>query len=831
VIKSSIEHREEKRGAIRRGDAEAIAKLEGMTIADKIEEYGRGVFDMTFGAGQSWTNRAAGAIMIFGVLKMAKKAWRGDDTYGKLFRYSFIALAAELGSKHIRGKGLLEEYLGLETVAEAISGSYKAALMEYSSEYMQDRKIEPEQQAAALYELDNVPFKDIMAWYKSPTTNKEDGTAEGKPDLFPKGIDTSNIIRGVTWDKRNEELEARHVVMHTIRQFFDYVGHKDHKGEEDGAKMVEERWIRMIEDPDYKPDHTEFGLAPALVKRLRANPKDLTWGLVMENEIYLSDAEKTKKKYGIDPYTEYISGAFHGFRRWTRQELKGRLYGHSKDFFDAFGDKAGEVKKFLGEVGEDFGRDLEFAKDEVAFWYDGNKYKIRRFLGMHWELVKEGIKLPFGIIYKVDQLVVPWTLTKLKQIKAIAERADFQSTEKNLGISDIIADPAMIGTADQSNMEKNKQFAFYGLYQDAFMDAYLKGYLSAAKVKGVNVDKLTPQQKRNLVGVAQRVELPPDRKMEMYNKADDVGYYVSETTLEDVGIDPQASPLSPDALFNKMNEKSHENATFMFRKKDPDLSNEDIESFMYPVHVIKKTTDPQKLYVFWRMPLHGSAELEMKRMNKWPDYYDPNHLKHRPPFMVDPSKSFTENMVNALTKSVDPTTRVIVGDVAAWASQIPRLALGTLEFMGNIVTGGEDNWYGANWRGKTKWIETLTKRDEGTLQSVDELTTAAEHPKLPMSEFYKNPEHSATYKMLLEFARHRRQSLYTDIFLDPAYGTRALAYSGNMYLDKPPDFSYGDPKEGLAAFYEDWKADNRALPKLERALKSRMDDYQAPPTP
>jgi len=827
VIKSSIEHREEKRAAIEQGEAEAIAKLEGMTIGDKIEEYGRGIFDMTFGPGQSWTNRAAGAIMIFGVLKMAKKAWKGDDKLGKLFRYSFIALAAELGSKHIRGKGLIEEYLGLETVAEAISGSYKAALMEYSSEYMQKKAIEPEQQAAALYELDKVPFKDIMAWYNSPTTNKESGMAEGKPDLFPKGIDTSNIIRGVTWDKRNEELEARRVVIHTVRKFFEYVGHKDHKGEEDGAKMLEERWIKMIDDPDYKPDHSEFGLAPALVKKLRTNPKDLTWGMVMENEIYLSDAEKTKKKYGIDPYTEYISGAFNGFRRWSRQELQGRLYGHAEDFFEAFGDKKDQVKEFLGEVGENFGRDLEFAKDEVVFWFEGNKYKIRRFLGMHWELIKEGVKLPFGIIYKVDQLVVPWTLNKLRQIKAIAEKADFHSIDRDLGASDIISDPLVLGTANQTNSKKNKEFAYYGLYQDAFLDAYLKGYLDAAKVAGVDVNTLTTEQKLNLMRVSEQVKLPPDRKMEMYNESAGVGYYVSETTLEDIGIDPKTTQLTPNAIFNKMNEKSHEDATFMFRKKDPNLSHTDIEKFMYPIHVIKKTADPQKLYVFWRMPLHGSAELEMKRMEKWSDYYDPNHLKHRPPFMVDPSKSFRENMINALTKSVDPTTRVVVGDVAAWASQIPRLAFGTLETIGNIVTGGEGAFYGKGWRNKTKWLETLTKRDEGTLQGIDELSTAAEHPRLPMSQFYKDPEHAATYKMLLEFARQRRQALYTEVFLDKAYSTKKLPYSGNMYLDKPQDFYYGGP-EGLAAFYEEWKKENRGLPKLERALKGRVKDYQAP---
>jgi len=82
-----------------------------------------------------------------------------------------------------------------------------------------------------------------------------------------------------------------------------------------------------------------------------------------------------------------------------------------------------------------------------------------------------------------------------------------------------------------------------------------------------------------------------------------------------------------------------------------------------------------------------------------------------------------------------------------------------------------------------------------------------------MSEFYKKPENAATYKLLLDFARQRNQSLYTEILQ-----TFGKDYKSTWYLDRPPNFSYTD----LAGYYVKWRNKNRKLPKFERALPKKV---------
>jgi hypothetical protein len=357
----------------------------------------------------------------------------------------------------------------------------------------------------------------------------------------------------------------------------------------------------------------------------------------------------------------------------------------------------------------------------------------------------------------------------------------------------------LLNTADQSDLEANKEYAYYGRFQGPFAVAFVSG---------------------------REKEDEPGRRENMYAEFQGAGYYITETTLGDVGIDPRTSPLDPNAWFDKMNEEAGRQATLKFRE-NPELRNKDIEDFMYPIHFIKKTERPQKLYTFWRMPLPGGPELELKRLGKWPDYYNPNGLKERPPFQADPAKGFTENLKDALTKSIDPAAREVVGDVAKWVQQIPRLAFGTLEFVGRTTSGLVGIFSDKSGKKVAETLGPITEREPGTLQGIDELSTGASDPKLAMSDFYKdrtnNYENARTYRALLEYARDRRQNLYLEVMQDKAFqraGNLKLSYSSDWYTtEMPADFKYDD----FARWYEGWKekSGNGPLPKLEKALKPR----------
>jgi hypothetical protein len=771
MLKTAIKSEEDYRGMKARNEAEAMAKVEGMTIGDKIEVYGRSVFDMMLGPGQSWTNRAAGAVIIFGALKMAHKAWKGDDRYGKMFRGLFIAGAAELAFKHVTGRGVLEKYLGLETVAEAVSGSRKAAMIDFSSEHMEKEGITAEQHAVALYELDKVPFKDIMAWYES--AREEDGAPRdpGKKDLFSKlNIDTGKIIKGVTWDKRDEGKEARRVVMQTVQQFFMYVAGKEGRHyAADGAKMLNERWVKMVDDPKYKPQYTEFGFTRTFADRLRANPKDLTWNMVFENEVDLADAKKTENKYGVPAVLEFLNGTYNGFRTWTRQSLEGPLIGYGKQFFDDLGYNAGKLKDFLGEVGEDIGTNLEFAKDEMSFMYGANKWKIRRLAGMHWELMTKGAKLPFKVIYAADQMTIPWLLKTLKGIEGIAEREEFAIIQTDLQVNSIInPDRAqeLLDTPMQMDPKQNPEFNTFGVYQKGFYNAFKNREQS---------------QKEAFSEIEERMMGP-------------IGYYITEISLKDINVDRTTTRYTESAWFDMMAKKSQEKAKEFFSAKyqlNPDV----VEKMMYrPIHTIKKTGDNPKLYEFWRMPKPESVEYELKALNKWEDYNDPNLLKHRLPFMVDPDKSFLENLKDAFAKNIDPGTRVLTGDVAKYAIQVPRAVMGIVAKAGDMIWAMVPRQY----EKQAEWVKTITQREPGTEQAIDEIFTSAGDYTLAVSEFYKEPENAAVYKLMHDFAVLRGQGVYLGIFDE----MKAPDYESKRLKDKPSGFLYSDLKGFLGTWTE-----------------------------
>lgn len=771
MLKLEIRHRNKIKAATERGEADVLAKLNGMTVGDKITQYGKSVIDMIIGPGQSWANRGAGLVIAIGAWKLAKKALKGQDNMGKGLRFLFLAGAAELAVKHVSGRGILER-VGLETVAEAIEGSYKAVLVQQGNEYMDGNGIEKREHTAALYELDKVPFDQVMDWYKSSDENGM--PKEGAADMFPKSIDTSAIItRKANWTQENVDLEARRVLWHTARNFFSYVGAKEGKTAEEGRKMLDERWVSLANGE--KGDYTEFGLPSILVEQYRSNPSQLTWKAVMQAEIDPQDAEDTKGQEGMQPIWDYLWVKGEEIWRWGRKELYGPLTGNAEEFFNSFQETTRhDIKEFLVEMGEAGAETLHFTKERVSFWYENNKYEIRRFGDMHWELVKQGVKLPFQVLYAVDQAAVPWTLTKLKQINEIA-LGGMETITGPLTI-DQIASPefqaiGMVMPPEALDATKNPQFRYFGYYQKHFVDAFRAGNRGLKKVT------------------------------DMYSESPDgIGYYVDQTNFEDAYINPDDKSLSPEARFDKMQTKAREEAKQYFLGKDPYLTPDQVDDLMYPIHVTvdSRTPSPRTIYTYWRMPLSKSPEFFLKDSGHWPDYNDPNRHKDRPPFIVDPSKGFLENLKIAFTLNTG-ATRTVLGEVGAYAAQVLRLAFGSFETLGNIVQGA-GGLVGVK-KGSMKWIDDITERGPETEQGIDEFLTSAKKTSglaRPISDFYKNRQNADAYRALHDYAKQQQKPLY----LGPLEGLRG--YEGTMYLERPSGWNDASFK----AWYAAWKTEN-----------------------
>ena len=800
MIKLQLQHAERVKAAEERGDTKTLAQLNGMTVGDKVSEYVKGVWDMAFGPGQSWANRGAGLVMLFGALKMAKKAWKGEGAWGNAFRVLFIAGAAELGMKHITGRGLLER-AGFETAAEAIEGTRKAVLVQKGKEYMDKQGITKEQHVAALYELDKVPFKTVMDWYNS--SNKDDGKPiSGQPDIFKKmNINVDMIIKAkATWDPQNAEIEARRIVMFTVRHFFEYVGTKDDKDENYGAKMLTERWGRML-DPKFRPEYSEFSLGKSVIEKYQQNPNQLTWKVVMENEIDLHHVDETVGENGAQLAYDTMGRYGEKVVRWGRKDVYGPLAGYFEVFAQKAGIKAEELKGLIGEAGDAFGSNLHRTEESVSFWWENNKYEIRRIAGEHAELVVEGIKLPFEVIYSVDRAAIPWTLKGLRVIKEDARRQEFTQISGSLDFKHILPvkpdgtiDAEVLRGDSFTDQTKNRPFAQFGYFQESFLGAFKAG-----------------EQKDGKFTKEAYYEQKIDNKPE-------TGYFITETSLEDLGMARNEKNVDINNIYNQLEIKAYDKAVEKFQQESH-LTKEQVREYLYPIHVIR-ASDPYQLYVFWRMPLVTGIEFNLKANGQWADYMNPNYYKHRLPFMVDPSKSFTDNLFEAFSKSVDPEVRVFAGDVGSWAAQLPRFILGAIQRGGDLI-----HW-AVNIKNKGKerapWAIDMFKRPEWE-QGLDEFMTSARGGKgMAVSDFYHEQENADAYDVMLGYARKTNSALYLGIF-DANWNKD---YMSDAYKTIPKDFSWVE----VGKYYQTWKAENRRAigTKFETTLAKKITEEGRP---
>lgn len=797
MLKLEIHHRETIAAYSDKEGAEIQSKLKGMHIGDKITKYAKGIINMVIGPGQSWANRGAGLVMVIAALKLGKKAIKGQDNTSKLLRLLFMAGAADIVTKQMTGRGLLDR-AGLDSIEGAIEGTYEAVLMHQGEQFMDKNEIENSEHTAALYEMNKVSFDDLMSWYEK--TDADGWPREGEADAFPRGINARKILRGKRWKETDKPREVRRIIKRTMDNFFSYVASKEKIDPKDAHKRLSERWIKMRDNPDYKPEHTDI-IYHEMLEPYRKNKNQLTWKIVMRSEIDPYDVEKTKNEYGLGSTLSALGELSDGFLRWGRQNIYGPLRGHAKEFFESLDDKMEhDVKEFLADAGEAGARNLYFAKEKVVFEYESHKYEIRRFLGEHWELITTGLKLPFEVIYAADQLAIPWTLSKLKQIKESirADSLEVPLQNRDLNASDIAVNGNAFSIADRYDIEQ-PQFKYFGLYQKPFLEAFNKGNFT-----------VTPDASEN----AEYLREYPDSN---------VGYLITETKAVDAGVSPHEKDES--VIMNKLLDQSYEEAKMEFIGKNVPL--EAIEKYMFAIHFrAKKDADGNivSLYRFWRMPMPGSYEYTMKESGRWADYINPNTHKDRPAFYVDPTKSMTENLKRAMTLNSGPM-REVTGTIGMLAIQPLHFALGSLERIGAVATGIGRMVKKIPKNGTSEWIEALTKPvDEESQQYLDELTTSAENGKpVAMSEWYKNKDNATIYKIMLAYSRHPQQQEppYLGIFEGQKVGN--IEYKSTAYQNKPMGFSYKKVKD----FYnKTWRAKNPRNLRFEQLIDQKIREEE-----
>ena len=767
---------------------EIDAKLRGVHIGDKISEYVSGVWDMVAGPGQSPANRVAGLVLMYGFYKSARMAMKGEGKTGKMLRALFVAGSIEIAAKEITGRGVLDR-MGLDSIAGAMEGTYEGVLLQDAETHMENKEITPEAHSAALMELNDVPFDQVMAWYESSDPN---GMPQppGSKDKFPRQIDLGLIAPKVTWVKKDKEREARHVVYETVRHFFGYVGEKDNnRNAIQGKEELKERWIKMVDDPNYKPKYTKYDhrewLRAGGVKK-----KDITWQMVMRAEIDPSQVDLTRNKSHVGLLTATAKEWYEEVAEWSKEHVYNPGSGYAEVIFDSLGENAASTKQFLSEVYEATGRKVYFGKEKIILWYGEHEYEIRRTAENHWNLLVTGVSMPFKVIYTFDNWAIPWTLTNLRRIEEILRD---QQIETDQGDGDlhpgyIVDNPSFIGS---DNIKLNSRFKYFGPYQAPFLNAMTDLQLDA---QGRMID--TP----GFPGVPMRAPKPHGDWFHE-DPGTHVGYYISEVTYAEAGVETSDSVNAVNA---KLVKASREKARQRFR--DSGMSWEEVDKYMYSIHSVVFTKG-QKMYVFWRMPLKNSAELYLKESGHWADYMDP---KKDEGFRVDPSKTTWENLKYAFALQMGPA-RTALSSVGGYAAQVPRFMFWNYEVAGHIVKA-----IGKEMGAKKDFMDAVDGAMPGPKkkQIIDEFFTSAKSKHMAVSEFYRNETNAKLYNFALECAHHTKQPLFLG-FMEGRPG-----YEGHFYMEG----DQSDYARMWKYYQENWVPQNNGKTDadIEAALKPHI---------
>ena len=787
LLREHLSERSEKAGMSDRAAKAMDQTLRGVHFADKASQYASEIFNMAIGPGQSPVNRAAGLVLMYLGYKSVRSAMKGDSRYGKAMRALFVAGALEVAVKELTGRGILDR-AGLDGVASVMGGSrYEAVLMADAKENNDLKEISPEAHATALNELNAVPFNQVMEWYEHSDENGMP-TEKGGKDYFPSQISINRIAPRITWDATDKKIEARRVVRETVKHFFRYVGDKQNKrGMEYGKEALKERWVRMIPgnkayDPKYTPVFSEFDHSE-WVQAGNVTSKMITWNMVMQAEIAPSKVDLTKTESMTGQLEATAQEWYEKMSVWTREHVLNPGSRYSEEFFKSMGEGAQQAKSLVNEYYEKTGDAVYFGKENLILWYNEHQYEIKRVAKDHYQLLVTGLKIPFKIVYAVDSTAIPWTLSKLEQIEKSLQNNKTAHISRELKAEDIVAEKEYMGS---SNLELNPQFSYYGMYQEPFLRAFAAGSAS--------------------------------NDMYYLDQGTNVGYYISEMTPKEADINPD-DPIfsgSPSNEHHQVMTASREAAARFFYGKDVDKKL--VEKYMYSIHTVV-STDPKKVYVFWRMPMENSPELRMQEDGQFADYRDPNKRKDRKYFEVNPSQTSWENIKRAFALDTDGVRKVLTR-TGGYAAQVPRVVFAHWEVAGSVV-GKIGKAFGGGQEFQDA-VEAATKTSEGTRIFIDEAFTSGKSQHMALSEFYKDPVNAKLYAFSLAYAHEKGARLHTGL-LEGRESAGGEAYTGSPYLIGELDFA------DMQKFYNDHIRPRRADRDIEEALEEKLGEEEEPP--
>lgn len=778
---------------------ELQATLKGMHIGDKISKYVGGVWAMLIGPGQSFANRAAGLALMYGFYKSARMAIKGESKSGKILRALFVAGAIEIAAKEITGRGIFDR-IGMDDISKAMEGTYEAVLVQNAAQDFESKEINEQAHLASLSALNGVPFHEVVAWYESSDKAGMPRNKKGK-DKLPGGLSghlgTISTKMGVKADSEtvDKDMVARRVLYETVRHFFKYVGDKDNKrGLHHGKEALKERWITKVDTPSHKMEHSTYDHSEWF-KKAGVKKSDINWQLVMRAEISKREVDLTKNQTPFGKLTATTEELYKDMSEWTRKYVANPASGHAEVFFKNMGEHKQAAQEFFADVCKDGSNYIYFEKERAILWYKAHKYEIKRTVGNHWKLLVAGVQLPFKIVYAVDDWAVPWTLRNLKAIEEILRSDKLDTTTDNLDIDDITTNPQLL---DVANIKINPRFSFYGKYQREFLNAVA--------------------EQDNMLEWNMK---PGGADYYYEDTALRTGYYVSEVSAAEVGITAD-NPLysgEPNAVHDKILKASRIKAKERFFQTG-ELKYTQIEKRMDRIHKIVKTTDPQKVYIFWRMPLYGSLELDMKERGRYADYYDANRNKGRNHFAVKSEETAWENMQRNLALDMGPT-RTFGAKAGSLAAQVPRFFLWNLESAGGILKGiGHVFIAGADSQAREdefdKAVESVANRPDGQLQMLDELFTSASSTNRASSKFYKKTLNAKLFAFSHEFAIQEGTPLFLGI-MQGQTGPDGEPYESTYNLN------HSDPQDAYAKMLLYYRQNYRGVGDPDIDASGRRD--------
>ena len=716
------------------------ARLGGLNIGHTVEYYGRQVVDMLIGPGQPLSSRVAGIALLAIAYKGVSAAWKGEGKWGKLLRAGGIAAAIEIAMKQITGRGILDR-AGLLDVASASEGTYEAVLVNQGEKNKlmidRDTKLNENMHHAALYQLKNVPFADVMKWYMS--CDEKGNPKEGKRDnYFPKRIDIGAIAKHYKGHKVDSGLVARHATYLAVQNLMEYIGNKEYGDHRLGTKLAEDRWIKPFTEKGFdvsKVKYSNFTPSKEMIDEYRKKPSDLTWAAVMTAEIDPEDVRRTIGTSLVDRAMEMGREALSAGKVYARG-----LYGVLDPEVTEFKANLGEeywpaFTGFLDKTVDYTETTFLFLKESVKWKYKEHEYEIKRFGLMHWELLTEGIKLPFEVVYGILRAGTPWITTKIRQLKEIVSPDRLSAMDHPLTMDDIVPSvPPGLRTGTTANpdafdRDKNPNFYNFGFYSEHFLKAFDEG-----------------------------TKIPTNEKYYEHKDPNDplvsgIGYYISDVSESDANVTPTDPPSDRRG---KLMDASYKRAVQKFKgiaqTKGVPMNDSQIKDYLNPIHVIVgKDGEKEKMYVFWRMPLPGSMELTLKEGGHWPDYMDASYIKDRAPFKIDPKDGLIKSLRKAL--GLDTAFPRIIGGAAGIAiAQWLRALYGIAEGGGKII---DKLSQATKYKFDVKWLRELTTVEEKTLQKIDETLTSAAYPGLALSKFYRKSDNAEKYKKIVEESRKK----------------------------------------------------------------------------